>query len=160
MIIKDNNIDNYNSNNNSWHLYCKLSLSYDTIHWTALCLFVYKNYISYCIKYIYLFIYCFGNISSHVCIFQTWLNQICHERGWEHKSSPLVWRELIDRGGKGVLIGGASDFQEYVKGYYGLESGLKSDDMRKIGSENFKTKEVGPYMIGSLLPVCRLSVDQ
>ena len=75
-------------------------------------------------------------------VFQIWLNQTCHERGWDHKSSPLVWRELIDRGGKGVLIGGASDFQEYVKGYYGLESDLKSDDMRKVGTENFKTKEV------------------
>ena len=77
-----------------------------------------------------------------VYCFQAWLNKTCLERGWEHKSSPLVWRELIDRGGKGVLIGGASDFQEYVKGYYGLESNLKSDDMRKVGSENFKTKKV------------------
>ncbi|KAK7092588.1 putative malate dehydrogenase 1B [Littorina saxatilis] len=72
---------------------------------------------------------------------KTWLEQTCQERGWKHTRSPLVWRELIDRGGKGVLIGGHNDFQEYVKGYYGLESDIISDDMRKIGVENFKTKQ-------------------
>jgi len=71
----------------------------------------------------------------------SYLQEMCGQRGWSHQSSPMVWRELIDRGGKGVLIGGASDFQEYVKGYYGLESDLTSTDMRKIGGENFKTKQ-------------------
>ncbi|KAK7480975.1 hypothetical protein BaRGS_00027790 [Batillaria attramentaria] len=72
---------------------------------------------------------------------ENWVSQTCKDRGWDHKTSPLIWRELIDRGGKGVLIGGASDFQEYVNGYYGLESELKSQDMRFIAEENAKTKQ-------------------
>jgi len=66
---------------------------------------------------------------------------MCKTRGWEHEKSPLVWRELIDRGGKGVLIGGANEFQEYAKGYYGVESQLISDDMKKVSTENQKCKE-------------------
>ena len=64
----------------------------------------------------------------------------CDERGWSHNKSPIVWRELIDRGGKGVLIGGANEFQEYAKGYYGVESELLSIDMQKISTENLQYK--------------------
>lgn len=71
---------------------------------------------------------------------EDWLSETCKERGWEHKKSPLVWRELVDRGGKGVLIGGANEFQEYVKGYYGIQSNFTSDDMTKIATENLQTK--------------------
>lgn len=71
---------------------------------------------------------------------KSWLNDTCSERGWSHEKSPLVWRELIDRGGKGVLIGGANEFQEYAKGYYGMESELVSYDMKKIAEENQKIK--------------------
>jgi len=35
------------------------------------------------------------------------------------KSSPLIWRELIDRGGRGTLVGDLDDFQEYAQCYYG-----------------------------------------
>ncbi|KAL4229100.1 putative malate dehydrogenase 1B [Mactra antiquata] len=70
----------------------------------------------------------------------SWLKNTCQERGWNHRKSPLVWRELIDRGGKGVLIGGANEFQEYAQGYYGIESQLVSDDMCKIAKENEKCK--------------------
>lgn len=73
-------------------------------------------------------------------LFQSWLNDTCQERGWSHEKSPLVWRELIDRGGKGVFIGGANEFQEYAKGYYGIESDLVSSDMSKIAAENMQTK--------------------
>lgn len=66
---------------------------------------------------------------------------MCKERGWSHTKSPVVWRELIDRGGKGLLIGGANEFQEYTYGYYGIKSPLKSTDMTKIAKENLKTKE-------------------
>ncbi|XP_064606859.1 putative malate dehydrogenase 1B isoform X2 [Liolophura sinensis] len=69
-----------------------------------------------------------------------WLSETCQQRGWNHQKSPLIWRELIDRGGKGVLIGGANDFQEYASGYYGLSSDLLSSDMRKIAEENQQTK--------------------
>ncbi|XP_053408985.1 putative malate dehydrogenase 1B isoform X2 [Mercenaria mercenaria] len=71
---------------------------------------------------------------------KSWLTDTCHERGWNHEKSPLVWRELIDRGGKGVLIGGANEFQEYAQGYYGIESELVSNDMTKIAAENAKIK--------------------
>ncbi|KAH3699556.1 putative malate dehydrogenase 1B [Dreissena polymorpha] len=71
---------------------------------------------------------------------QSWLVQTCQTRGWRHEKSPLIWRELIDRGGKGVLIGGANEFQEYAQGYYGIESSLMSDNMQKIAAENEKCK--------------------
>ncbi|ESO90176.1 hypothetical protein LOTGIDRAFT_123956 [Lottia gigantea] len=71
---------------------------------------------------------------------EDWMTITCSERGWETRKSPLVWRELLDRGGKGVLIGGANEFQEYVKGYYSISSDLTSDDMRKISQENKKMK--------------------
>ena len=48
---------------------------------------------------------------------QEWLKNTCNERGWSHSSSPLVWRELVDRGGKGILIGGANDFQVQIISY-------------------------------------------
>lgn len=31
----------------------------------------------------------------------------------------MIWRELIDRGGRGTLVGGLDDFQEYAQCYYG-----------------------------------------
>ncbi|XP_041372017.1 putative malate dehydrogenase 1B [Gigantopelta aegis] len=71
---------------------------------------------------------------------ENWLREVCEEKGWDHSKSPLVWRELIDRGGKGVLIGGANEFQEYVQAYYDLESAMTSDDMLKCADENLQTK--------------------
>lgn len=71
---------------------------------------------------------------------QKWLKDTCNDRGWIHKKSPLVWRELIDRGGKGVLIGGANEFQEYAHGYYGFQSELISEDMQMISKENLHCK--------------------
>lgn len=71
---------------------------------------------------------------------QNWLSSTCDTRGWSHDKSPLIWRELIDRGGKGVLIGGANEFQEYAKGYYDIESDLISNDMQKIANENLQYK--------------------
>lgn len=35
------------------------------------------------------------------------------------RSSPLIWRELIERGGRSTLVGGLDDFQEYAQCYYG-----------------------------------------
>jgi len=74
-------------------------------------------------------------------MFQNWLAEVCASRGFQHQKSPIVWRELVDRGGKGMLIGGANEFQEYVYGYYGLKSSFTSKDMTKVSSENIKTKE-------------------
>lgn len=71
--------------------------------------------------------------------FQAWLESTCSKRGWSHKKSPLIWRELIDRGGKGVKIGGANEFQEYANNYYDIKSNFTSNDMTKIATENLQT---------------------
>ena len=47
---------------------------------------------------------------------------------------------MVDRGGKGMLIGGANDFQEYSAGYYGVTSSFTSTDMKKIAIENLAIK--------------------
>lgn len=49
---------------------------------------------------------------------------------------------MIDRGGKGVLIGDANDFQEYAKAYYDVMSVLTTDDMNIISWENKVTKDL------------------
>ncbi|XP_002740667.1 putative malate dehydrogenase 1B [Saccoglossus kowalevskii] len=71
---------------------------------------------------------------------KNWLEETCSKHGWMHNKSPIVWRELVDRGGKGVLIGGANEFQEYALGYYGVKSKMVSDDMKKVSTENLETK--------------------
>lgn len=71
---------------------------------------------------------------------QKWLKDTCNQRNWTHKKSPLIWRELIDRGGIGTLIGGANEFQEYANNYYGIESKMVSSDMLKVATENTQYK--------------------
>ncbi|KAL3837166.1 hypothetical protein ACJMK2_022543 [Sinanodonta woodiana] len=77
---------------------------------------------------------CWRNIKN------SWLEATCKERGWNHSKSPLVWRELIDRGGKGTLIGGANEFHEYANGYYGIQSDMKSNKMKNVAQENLDFK--------------------
>ncbi|CAF1035076.1 unnamed protein product [Adineta steineri] len=50
-----------------------------------------------------------------------WVKSTCEKNQWKapRQSSPLIWRELIDRGGRGALVGDLDDFQEYVHCYYG-----------------------------------------
>lgn len=45
----------------------------------------------------------------------TWLQDVCDKNKWAHGKSPIIWRELVDRGGKGLLIGGFNDFMEYAQ---------------------------------------------
>jgi hypothetical protein len=40
---------------------------------------------------------------------------VCEENKWNHKNSPIIWRELLDRGGKGLLLGGYNEFLEHVQ---------------------------------------------
>lgn len=50
------------------------------------------------------------------------MKSTCEKHQWkasEH-ASPLIWREFIDRGGRGALVGGLDDFQEYAQSYYGV----------------------------------------
>lgn len=78
-------------------------------------------------------------IVKHPDDWEIWLSETCKKNGWSHTHSPLIWRELIDRGGKGVLIGGSNEFQEYAIGYYGITSDMLSSDMTTVGSENMET---------------------
>ena len=54
----------------------------------------------------------------------------CQEKGWTHPptSSPLIWRELIDRGGKGSYVGGLAEFEEYSYHYYQVSPPIAADD--------------------------------
>lgn len=70
-----------------------------------------------------------------------WLEEFCKEKGWQHNSSPLIWRELVDRGGAGILLGGCNEFLEMAQGYYGITSHKMSDKLINIAKENLKTKQ-------------------
>ncbi|GCB67603.1 hypothetical protein scyTo_0008088 [Scyliorhinus torazame] len=72
---------------------------------------------------------------------QKWLQELCKKNGWVHENSPIIWRELVDRGGKGLLLGGYNDFMEYVQGYYGFTSDMMTTLMLKIARENFMSHE-------------------
>ncbi|XP_048391125.1 putative malate dehydrogenase 1B isoform X1 [Stegostoma tigrinum] len=72
---------------------------------------------------------------------QPWLQALCQKNGWVHHQSPIIWRELVDRGGKGLLLGGFNDFMEYAQGYYGFTSDMMTTLMLKIAKENLKTNQ-------------------
>jgi len=71
---------------------------------------------------------------------EDWLKETCEIKGWKHVGSPLIWRELVDRGGAGILLGGCDDFLEMAKGYYGIISLKMSDELVNIAKENLQTK--------------------
>jgi hypothetical protein len=78
-----------------------------------------------------------------ITYFKSWIQETCEKNGWKkHTKSPLIWRELVTRGGKGMYLGDGNDFQEYARDYYGITSELDSNDLRKISSENEKTYEI------------------
>ncbi|XP_075790478.1 putative malate dehydrogenase 1B isoform X1 [Pelodiscus sinensis] len=78
-------------------------------------------------------------ITQHPDKWKQWLHDICEKNGWKHKHSPIVWRELLDRGGKGLLLGGFNDFMEHAQHYYGITSDMLSEQMLRIGAENLNT---------------------
>ncbi|KAM9328443.1 putative malate dehydrogenase 1B [Pholidichthys leucotaenia] len=69
-----------------------------------------------------------------------WLNATCQINGWKHEHSPLVWRELVEQGGKGMLLGGFSDFIEHCQDYYGVTSDMPTVMMLRAAAENLETK--------------------
>uniref|UniRef100_A0A1I8GWF5 Ldh_1_C domain-containing protein n=1 Tax=Macrostomum lignano TaxID=282301 RepID=A0A1I8GWF5_9PLAT len=69
-----------------------------------------------------------------------WSRHCCRERGWRHQRSPIIWRELVNQGGKGVLIGGANEFQEFAKAYYDAESSMLSPEMVAVAKDNSRYK--------------------
>ncbi|XP_055494785.1 putative malate dehydrogenase 1B [Leucoraja erinacea] len=76
-------------------------------------------------------------IVLHPDDWKSWLQTICTANKWQHENSPIIWRELVDRGGKGSLLGGFNEFMEYVQGYYGYVSDMQTDHQIKTGKENF-----------------------
>ncbi|CAB4032755.1 malate dehydrogenase 1B [Paramuricea clavata] len=71
-----------------------------------------------------------------------WLKQTCEEHQWKHTTSPLIWREIVDRGGKGLYLGGCDDFMEMAEAYYGIRSTKMSEELGAISKENIATKRV------------------
>ncbi|XP_063284825.1 putative malate dehydrogenase 1B [Pelobates fuscus] len=78
-------------------------------------------------------------ITQHPDDWEQWLAELCENNGWKHKKSPIIWRELLDRGGKGLLIGGFNDFMEHAQDYYNVTSAMVSAQMKEIASENYET---------------------
>uniref|UniRef100_A0A8C4S0E4 Malate dehydrogenase 1B, NAD (soluble) n=1 Tax=Erpetoichthys calabaricus TaxID=27687 RepID=A0A8C4S0E4_ERPCA len=78
-------------------------------------------------------------IIQHPDEWERWLQEMCQSNGWVHSKSPIVWRELLDRGGKGLLLGGFNDFLEHAQIYYGVTSDMPTDTMLDIATENLET---------------------
>ena len=68
-----------------------------------------------------------------------WLQDTCAENKWSHASgSPLIWRELLDRGGKGLYVGGLSQFEYYANHYHAVKPHTSASSEAKIASENLE----------------------
>ncbi|XP_070588080.1 putative malate dehydrogenase 1B isoform X2 [Erythrolamprus reginae] len=78
-------------------------------------------------------------ITQHPDNWERWLQDICNENGWKHKRSPIIWRELLDRGGKGLLLGGFNEFLEHAQQYYDITSNMMTEEMLLIANENLET---------------------
>ncbi|OCT63870.1 putative malate dehydrogenase 1B [Xenopus laevis] len=78
-------------------------------------------------------------ITQHPEDWEEWLQEICRKNGWNHHRSPIIWRELLDRGGKGLLLGGFNDFFEHAQEYYNITADMMSSLMKDIALENLET---------------------
>ncbi|CAF1572469.1 unnamed protein product [Rotaria sp. Silwood1] len=73
-----------------------------------------------------------------------WINSIYEKYQWKStkRSSPIIWRELLERGGRSTLVGDLDDFQEYAQSYYGtiLDHFMTNSSalFRLIAEENFQ----------------------
>ncbi|KAM5325773.1 putative malate dehydrogenase 1B [Glossophaga mutica] len=77
-------------------------------------------------------------ITQHPHVWEEWLKDLCEKNKWNHKNSPIIWRELLDRGGKGLLLGGYNEFLEHAQLYYGVTSGMTTEMMKVIAQENLE----------------------
>ncbi|XP_006142512.1 putative malate dehydrogenase 1B isoform X1 [Tupaia chinensis] len=75
-------------------------------------------------------------ITQHPDVWEEWLKDTCEKNKWKHKNSPIIWRELLDRGGKGMLLGGYNEFLEHAQLYYGVTSSMTTELMMVIAQEN------------------------
>uniref|UniRef100_A0A672YV85 Malate dehydrogenase 1B, NAD (soluble) n=1 Tax=Sphaeramia orbicularis TaxID=375764 RepID=A0A672YV85_9TELE len=93
-----------------------------------------------------------------------WLESTCQKNGWKHVQSPLIWRELVDQGGKGMFLGGFSDFLEHCQDYYNITSDMSTEMMLKVAEENLSAKMslivdeqqrlILPHLSSALSPTC------
>ncbi|XP_044160365.1 putative malate dehydrogenase 1B [Bufo gargarizans] len=77
-------------------------------------------------------------MTQHPDDWEEWLADLCLRNGWKHNRSPIIWRELLDRGSKGLLLGGFNDFLEHAQEYYNVTSAMVSDQMKDIAAENIQ----------------------
>ncbi|XP_077175371.1 putative malate dehydrogenase 1B isoform X2 [Paroedura picta] len=77
-------------------------------------------------------------ITQHPDNWEKWLQETCEKNGWKHKRSPIIWRELLDRGGKGLLLGGFNEFLEHAQHYYNITSDMVTAEMQQIAKENLQ----------------------
>ncbi|XP_012516658.1 PREDICTED: putative malate dehydrogenase 1B [Propithecus coquereli] len=77
-------------------------------------------------------------ITQHPEVWEEWLKDVCESNKWSHKNSPIIWRELLDRGGKGLLLGGYNEFLEHAQLYYGVTSSMTTELMMVIAQENLR----------------------
>uniref|UniRef100_A0A4X1V1B1 Putative malate dehydrogenase 1B n=1 Tax=Sus scrofa TaxID=9823 RepID=A0A4X1V1B1_PIG len=78
-------------------------------------------------------------ITQHPDIWEEWLKDVCKKNKWSHQNSPIIWRELLDRGGKGLLLGGYNEFLEHAQLYYGVTSSMTAELMQTVAQENLET---------------------
>nr|XP_034354558.1 putative malate dehydrogenase 1B [Arvicanthis niloticus] len=78
-------------------------------------------------------------ITQHPDVWEEWLEDVCEKNMWYHRTSPIIWRELLDRGGKGLLLGGYNEFLEHAQLYYGVTSNMTTELMMVIAKENMQT---------------------
>ncbi|XP_037705640.1 putative malate dehydrogenase 1B isoform X2 [Choloepus didactylus] len=93
-------------------------------------------------------------ITQHPDVWEEWLKNVCEKNKWSHKNSPIIWRELLDRGGKGLLLGGYNEFLEHAQLYYDVTSSMTSELMLIIAQENLEThieKELEEEALKSLI---------
>ncbi|KAM3187059.1 hypothetical protein ACTXT7_003089 [Hymenolepis weldensis] len=79
------------------------------------------------------------NLTKIVISSEEWekyAENLSKEHGWPKMCSPIIWRELVDTGGRATLIGDANDFQEYANTYYAKNSQLSSKKLLQITFKN------------------------
>lgn len=77
-------------------------------------------------------------ITCHPEDWEQWISKLCLKNGWKHRHSPIIWRELLDRGGKGLLLGGFNELMEHAQEYYNISSAMLSELMKDIATENLE----------------------
>ncbi|KAL3277628.1 hypothetical protein HHI36_012969 [Cryptolaemus montrouzieri] len=66
------------------------------------------------------------------------LLEINQANSWYVTKSPLIWKEIAFAGGKPHLIGGLSEFWEYIDDYYGAKTFLNKQAVEQMCLENLE----------------------